>query len=123
MYALYQRALADGAGRADVVLRWDDAPLPDGWLGRLEAAAAVDTNVACVVPVTGGAAVLEGAVHPRVLEVGPPLVYVRRSAIDLCGPLDGGFPQRCLEAGLVHVLADDRGDRGRAREGPGQRQL
>lgn len=103
------QALADASGRADVVLRSPGLAAPEGWLRRIAAAAAADTNVACAVPITGprGAVLDAPPVHPRVLGVAPPLIYVRRSAIDLCGPLDEDFPARCLRAGLVHVLADD----------------
>ncbi len=57
------------------------------------------------------------ALHPRLgLAVGP-CVYLRRDALELVGSLDGGlglrwalevdFAQRCLLAGLAHVVADE----------------
>jgi len=104
------QAVAEQAGRADVLLLWPDVVVPEGAPERLSEAAGTDTNVACAVPIVGETAqIVPGSpqVRPRVERVGPPCLYVRRAALDLCGPVDEGFSDRCVRAGFVHVLADD----------------
>ncbi|MGZ4224943.1 MAG: glycosyltransferase [Solirubrobacteraceae bacterium] len=107
---------------ADVVLLRPGSAVADGWLEGLREAAYCDSRVASASAIASGAlphglSVSDAAarVRSRSLRLRPrigghqgPSTYVRRSAAELAGgPLDAGFSQRCLEAGLCHVLADD----------------
>ena len=102
----------------DVVVH-DGRDAPDGWIERLRAAAYSDTIAATASPVTGDApALLERAPVARLTAPEPGCFYARRSALELCGPLDDGFARRCLEAGLQHVLAGDVIVPGRVADAP-----
>lgn len=126
-------ALAQAAP-ADVVLLSSGCSVADGWLDGLRSAAYVDAGVATAraisrdelvaAPVAGRSTFDEAAaavrdrslrIRPRVPDADGPCVYVRRSALDLVGPLDQlrdsagglGFAARCVQSGLCHVIADD----------------
>jgi GT2 family glycosyltransferase/glycosyltransferase involved in cell wall biosynthesis len=122
---------------ADVVVLNSDCVVTPGWLEGLRAAADTDTRIATVtaladratiasVPEAAGADPVGAAERVRAasLRLRPRLptaighcFLVRRSALELVGELDTAFSpgygeevdfsQRCLLAGLVHVLADD----------------
>ncbi len=124
---------------ADVVLLLEPCEVGEGWLERLGQAARADTNTATASALaTAGTALslsdrdesprpLEQAerslsretlrLRPRLGEIVGPCVYVRREALELVGPLDGGldlrsalevdFAHRCRSWGLSHVAADD----------------
>lgn len=56
------------------------------------------------------------ALYPRIATIGPGCAYIRRSALELAGPLDeseglgealGGLAMRMTSLGMVHVAADD----------------
>ena len=94
--------------------------VPAGWLERLEAAAAADPGpVATVSPLTlslgetdPGAADTAVRRHaaglrPRVPAPEPGCMLVTRAGLDLAGPVDAGFAERCAAAGLLHIVADD----------------
>jgi glycosyltransferase involved in cell wall biosynthesis len=122
------------AGQGDLVLVSAGCRLPGGWLERLRAAVLSDTVAATATPVSSGGATVgvdagssrdpDGLVQaastlarPRLLIGGPYCLYVRRSALELVGGFPAGhqslgdaiaaFCVLCLQAGLVHVLADD----------------
>jgi glycosyltransferase involved in cell wall biosynthesis/GT2 family glycosyltransferase len=120
---------------ADVALVNSDCVVTEGWLEGLRAAAATDTRIATVsaladsatiasLPAPGEPAAVAAAVRAGALRLRPRLptaighcFYVRRAALELVGPFDTAFSpgygeevdfsQRCLEHGLIHVLADD----------------
>jgi glycosyltransferase involved in cell wall biosynthesis len=109
---------------ADVVLLNAGSAVAEGWLEGLRAAAYCDSRVATATATAiasedlpKGLSLTDAAarVRSRSLRLRPriggqlgPCTYVRRSAVELArGSLDAGFPQRCVEAGLSHVLADD----------------
>lgn len=113
------------------------------WLERLSRAATSDSTVATATPLSIGAGGMElfaedhagqtphelsrdgrqaddlgagGALFPRIASVGPGCAYIRRSLLDLVGPLDETLPleaalarlaMRAIAAGMVHVTADD----------------
>jgi glycosyltransferase involved in cell wall biosynthesis len=104
--------------------------VPPGWLGLLQAAAqGVPGPVATVSPLalgagptalgspSGDAVELDAAaaavrghaaqLRPRVPAPSPACMLVARAALELVGPLDEGFPERCSAAGLLHIVADD----------------
>ena len=95
-------------GAADVVLVEDGVTVGPGWLDGLLAARGSDGTVATVSAVTAehpGRA--DGPLRPRAFAPMWGCVLVTRAALELCGPLDEGFPARASAAGLLHVLADD----------------
>lgn len=121
-------------GHGDLVLVSAACRLPEGWLERLRAAALGDNVVATATPMSnegGTVGVSDGGhpdaaqrivaeavgAHPRLLIGGPHCVYVRRAAIELVGGIPPGYGalddviaalcERCVQAGLVNVLADD----------------
>jgi glycosyltransferase involved in cell wall biosynthesis len=128
-------------GRADLAVVADTCDLPARWLEQLRDAAHADDTIgtACAVadPIFGqlrldGAAApgdptaaSRSAVHPRVLLLRPPCTFIRRSAIDLSGPLDerlrhpgtalADLGAKALACGMSCVLADEV----RARPMPG----
>ncbi len=102
---------------ADVVLLAAGATVTDGWLERLRQAAYSDSRVAtasAIVSRAAGTFDAAGAslrLRPPVQRPGSECAYVRRDALDLCGPLGRPpsleFTHRCIANGLTHVLADD----------------
>ena len=107
---------------ADVVLLSADAVVADSWLDGLRDAAYCDSRVATASAIASGElpegmSVSDAAarvrsrslrLRPRLARQHGPCTYVRRAAVELAGdPLEAAFAQRCLEAGLCHVLADD----------------
>ena len=107
---------------ADVVLLSADAVVAESWLDGLRDAAYYDSRVATASAIASGelpegmsvsdaaARVRSGSLRlrPRLASPRGPCTYVRRAAVELAGdPLEAAFAQRCLEAGLCHVLADD----------------
>lgn len=94
-----------------------------GWLVRLQAAAYSDSTVASASPlfytVTQAARRITDGSHPlypKIATIGPYCAFIRRSALDLLGPLDDRrqLPQalaraatRLREIGMVHIGADD----------------
>ncbi len=113
------------AAPADIVLVSSDVSVAAGWLQSLRDAAYADSWIA-----TAGAIAIDhlpGAVldeegypraaaevrrrsprvRPRVLTLHRGCRYIRRSALELVGPLDDGFWLRCAARGLGHVVADD----------------
>jgi hypothetical protein len=115
------------AAPADVVLMSDDCDVADGWLDGLREAAYSDGRIATASAMAWTAEELTEAaatVRARSLRLRPslpglsaPCLYIRRSALDLAGPLDPsfrpgageerGFATACVRRGLRHVLADD----------------
>ena len=110
---------------ADVVLLEPGCVLPTGWLSGLREAAQASSTTATATAVTqhdlnhgleldeegleqAAAAVRSGSprLRPRLVDPVAACLYVRRSAIELVG-WGEDFLRRCLETGLVHVLADD----------------
>lgn len=139
-----QVALRDAlaaAAPADVLLLRTACIVGPGWLDGLRDAACAEPTIAtamsladcgCPLAVPGLGRLPQewnpdeaaGAVRrrslrfrPRVSAIASPCVYLRRSALDLAGGLDGGpapeldptseFSARCVRQGLVHVVADD----------------
>src|SRR3984957_13578757 len=124
---------------ADIALFSGPARVPEGWLNRLRAAALADTNTASASALANQGTLLALAgsekatgdltelaervaehtmmLRPRLNLVVGPCSYLRRSALELVGPLDRrldlgsaigiDLAQRCLLAGLAHVAADD----------------
>jgi glycosyltransferase involved in cell wall biosynthesis len=114
--------ILDITAPADVVLLQADVVVAEGWLEGLREAAYSDSRVATASAIAldelpSGLSVGDAAaqVRSQSLRLRPRLgahtgscTYVRRSAVELAGgSLDAGFPERCVEAGLCHVLADD----------------
>ena len=110
-------AAARIADPADVVLLPSSCAVAEGWLEGLRSAAYSDSRVATATPLSAppSGSSLEPAaarVSAASLRLHPPLAapgecaYVRRSALELVGE-GPGFAERCLSAGLVHVLADE----------------
>ncbi len=113
------------ASPADVVLLRGDCHVPQGWLERLRVAACADTGTATASALTTAmlgadasagdefaaqaSAVVAASLrlYPRARAATGPCLYIRRTAVELAGPFDSGFSERCLQAGLAHVLADD----------------
>jgi glycosyltransferase involved in cell wall biosynthesis len=109
---------------ADLVLLPSSCLVAEGWLEGLRAAAYSDSRIATAtalaaeelgsLSVEAAAAAVRAAslrLRPGVSAPGGCL-YIRRSALDLAWPADAGpeepgFPERCVRAGLAHVLADD----------------
>jgi glycosyltransferase involved in cell wall biosynthesis len=123
------------AGRADVVLLHSGCLVATGWLEGLRGAAG-DSRVASVTALAdsdairrhgpdsldfdqAAATVRAGslAVRPELAALAGDCIYLRRSALDLAGPLDavfvpGGEPEvrfsrACARLGLRRLLADD----------------
>jgi glycosyltransferase involved in cell wall biosynthesis len=126
---------------ADVIVLSEPCRVSDGWVQRLCASARSDTNTASASALadtgtplalgvgdgdTGaeGFAALAEALAKRTLTLRPrlnwavgPCIYLRRDALELCGPLDErldlrsaveiDFAQRCLLSGMTHVAGDD----------------
>jgi glycosyltransferase involved in cell wall biosynthesis len=99
-----------------------------GWLEGLRAAALSDSTIASATPLSLSKSTedLDKAAHrvreralrlyPRTATIGPRCAYIRRSALELAGPLDDSlalddalarFALRALALGMVHVAADD----------------
>jgi glycosyltransferase involved in cell wall biosynthesis len=106
-----------------------------GWLEGLRSAATSDSTVASATPLSLGAGALELAgdpsdaveaavafrqsspsLHPRIATIGPGCAYIRRTALELVGPLDESLSLaealtdlalRMSAQGMVHVAADD----------------
>jgi glycosyltransferase involved in cell wall biosynthesis len=113
----------------DVVTVASGVRVTAGWLEGLRAAALSDSTVASATPLSLGAGAtedLDKAAHcvseralrlyPRTATIGPGCAYIRRSALELAGPLDdplaldeafARFALRTLALGMVHVAADD----------------
>ncbi len=130
-------AAVEASSPGDLVLMRAGATVEEGWLEQLGAAARSDSTVASATPLSLGfdaagfapadvpdrlagasLAVAERslALHPKIAEMGPKCVYIRRSALDLAAPLNEnaglelGLEVLTLELmglGMVHVLADD----------------
>ncbi len=114
------------AAPADVVLLEPGCVVTVGWLDALREAALATSTTATAAAVTqrdldpaleldavgfeeAAAAIRSAAprLRPRLADHHEPAcLYVRRSAIELVG-WGETFLRRCLETGLVHVLADD----------------
>jgi glycosyltransferase involved in cell wall biosynthesis len=126
---------------ADLVLLAPGVEVTSGWVGRLADAAKSDSTVATATPLsltdgslglfdddasdklTDGVDELARRVslrglrlRPRIATVGGECAYLRRSALELVGPLEEAlalgpaledFALRALAAGMVHVAADD----------------
>jgi glycosyltransferase involved in cell wall biosynthesis len=121
--------VAAASAPADLVWLSGDRVVCDGWLARLRAAAYLDSQVATATALTNrdspatvslppgmgpdeaATAVKSGSarIRPRLVAAGRHCVYIRRSALELtAGFADlGDFSNRCVAAGLNHVLADD----------------
>jgi glycosyltransferase involved in cell wall biosynthesis len=110
------------AAPADVVLVAPRTIVTAGWLEGLRQAALSDSTVATASAITSDAAAGLGIdeaaarvrerslrIRPRLELPQPGCVYVRRASIELVGaPEDlSSFSERCVQAGLSHVLADD----------------
>lgn len=110
---------------ADVVLLEPGCVVAAGWLDGLSRAAHASSTTATAAAVTqhdldrgleldsdglqqAAAAVESGSarLRPRLLDTDAACLYVCRSAIELVGS-SNNFLWRCLENGLVHILADD----------------
>jgi glycosyltransferase involved in cell wall biosynthesis len=107
---------------ADVVIVADSGALPYGWLERLARAAHDDHTVAgasaLVSPDEAGPGeLLAEPVHPRVSTLDAHCAYIRRSTLELVGPLEESIAHpaavldelaaRALGRGLTCALADD----------------
>ncbi len=122
---------------SDVALVVPGVLVAAGWLEGLRIAALSDSTVASATPLSLGmgavelagggpsrsteeaaARVRQGALalHPRIATVGPGCAYIRRTALELAGPLDESLPLtealtdlalRTTALGMVHVAADD----------------
>lgn len=135
---------------ADVALLEGDCEVAAAWLEDLRQAAYSDSTVATATALSAAtldprdaAATVRAQslrLHPRLHGSGGPCVYVRRSALELAGPIDRAFvagrgeqsefSSRCVRSGLSHVLADEvlvvgRGAAGddRSASGDGSRPL
>lgn len=132
---------ARASAPADLVLLAPGVEVTSGWLERLANAATCDSTIATATPLsltdgalglfdpdasgrlTGGVDDLarrlsQGGLQlrPRIATVGRECAYLRRSALELVGPLDQAlafvpaledFALRALAAGMIHVAADD----------------
>jgi glycosyltransferase involved in cell wall biosynthesis len=109
-----------------------------GWLDGLRAAALSDSTVASATPLSFGVGALEVAgggepsrsaeeatacvrqgampLYPRIATIGPGCAYIRRTALELAGPLEeslsladalSDLALRTTAIGMVHVVADD----------------
>ena len=126
-----------GTADADVALLPDRTAVAAGWLDGLREALAADALVATATALSNHAAFLSvpvrnrphrqlpqtltlddaaARVRERALRVRPVIpvalghcVLIRRSALELAGPLDSltAFSARCVLRGLRHVAADD----------------
>jgi glycosyltransferase involved in cell wall biosynthesis len=107
-------ATAEAVAPADVVVVRAGARLAPGALDRLaEAAAAEAVATARAISLgteTGDAALVAARslrLRPRSTRQTLDCTWINRAALQLAGPLDDGFSDRCSAAGLVHVVADD----------------
>ncbi len=113
----------------DVVVVAPGMRVTAGWFEGLRAAATSDSTVASATPLSLGAGATEDLdeaacrvreralrLYPRTATIGPGCAYIRRSALELAGPLDDSlaldgalarFALRALALGMVHVAADD----------------
>jgi hypothetical protein len=136
----FARAVNEAAragGAADLAIVAEPCTLSEGWLERLQAAATADDTVAaaCSLAVGGGEPMFSGhdgdpvlrvpgapgaaadALHPRILSLRPHCACIRRSTLELLGPLDESlthpvaalaeYSARALSRGLCCALADD----------------
>jgi glycosyltransferase involved in cell wall biosynthesis len=124
---------------ADLVVVAPGVRVAANWLERLRRAATSDSTVASATPLSLGAGALgldaedpgtagrldthAHDVHargmqlfPRIAAIGPGCAYVRRTLLELVGPLDETMPlgvalthlaTQAIAAGMVHVAADD----------------
>jgi glycosyltransferase involved in cell wall biosynthesis len=114
---------------SDVVIVAPGMRVTAGWFEGLRTAATSDSIVASATPLSLGAGatkdldeaarrVRERALrlYPRIATINPGCAYLRRSALELAGPLDDSlaldealarFALRALALGMVHVAADD----------------
>jgi glycosyltransferase involved in cell wall biosynthesis len=124
---------------ADVALLIPGVRVGAGWLERVRAAALSDSTIASATPLclgSGGVGLELGdrtneasfdqlaervatqspRLRPKIAVMGPGCVYMRRSALELAGPLDeslalddalADLALRLSALGMVHVLADD----------------
>jgi glycosyltransferase involved in cell wall biosynthesis len=131
--------LAHDSGAADVAVVADAGLLPADWFERLRRAGYADDSVAAATALAAGPGdpPFEGfdcdpvlspgsdapgdapaaAVHPRVANLWPQCVYIRRSALGLLGAIDQSLTHpvagladlaaSALRLGLTCVLADD----------------
>jgi glycosyltransferase involved in cell wall biosynthesis len=90
----------------DLIVVRDGVRPPEGFAERLAAAAGTDGTVATVSALAGSAAPSLG-LRPRVLRPTLECAWVSKAALELAGPLDDGFAERCSALGFVHVVADD----------------
>lgn len=114
-----------GTAPADVVLLEPGCVVAAGWLDGLRDAAQASSTTATATAITqpdldraveldaesfeqAAAAVRSSSsrLRPRLRDPEAVCLYVRRSAIELVGWSDD-FLRRCVDTGLVHVLADD----------------
>jgi glycosyltransferase involved in cell wall biosynthesis len=127
-------AMLAATGPADPVLVSEDARVTAGWLEALASAVGVETAAAAAAPLSSGQigvtipesdldrvseriALGSLRIRPRLLEVRPLCLYLRRSALELLGKLDETLPspeaaledlvQRFLRHGLQVIASDD----------------
>ncbi|HEY4280464.1 MAG TPA: hypothetical protein VGM91_19735, partial [Conexibacter sp.] len=104
---------AGAAASGDVLVVRAGARLAAGALERLaEAAGDPVVATAAAIALDGAhdaAAVAERSLHlrPRTPRATLDCAWVNRSALELAGPLDDSFGERCSALGLLHVVADD----------------
>jgi glycosyltransferase involved in cell wall biosynthesis len=112
----------------DVVIVAPGMRVTAGWFEGLRTAATSDSTVASATPLSlsestedldkAARRVRERALrlYPRIATINPGCTYIRRSALELAGPLDDSlaldeafarFALRALALGMVHVAADD----------------
>lgn len=115
---------------ADVALLEAGVVMPEGWLSLLTAAAGGSARIATVSALRADVTLLEPRhefsaaaravarqalrLHPRLTQPSGPCVFVPRSTVQLVGAASietengwARFAERCLSAGLAHVLADE----------------
>ncbi len=115
------------------------------WFEGLRAAALSDSTVASATPLSLSTGATEGLdeiarrvreralrLYPRTATIDPGCAYLRRSALELVGPLDDSlaldeafarFALQALALGMVHVVADDVLVEGRQMAGEAQGKL
>jgi glycosyltransferase involved in cell wall biosynthesis len=123
------RALLALTAPSDIALLRSDAVVASGWLEALRAAADADSRIATATAISSdsapsgwtfedaAAAIRAGSqrLRPVVTSAAGPCRYVRRGALELVGEDvaasaasdEQTFSRRCIERGLINVLADD----------------
>ncbi len=103
---------------SDIVIVEAGVTLADGWLQRLQAAAHADLTTATASALrleagTKGSAESTplprawGRPSPRLMAPSPGAVLIRATALELAGPYDEGFAERCAGLSLLHILVPD----------------